>query len=209
MSTRGLINIGGDDHDIHYRYKREIIIVNQVKIKKIYSLITNLDLISKQIRVKPLVLMNYFKKKLGVSINDNMISGVVTSDRLEKLLQDFIKKYVLCPKCKLPELVEKSGCNACGYILNSKLNKAKIKKGKIKIEQEIKSEDSSSDEEKDGHVDKHVDKKLSLLMKKLDLQIETLKDEKEKKEKLQKIRDLCWDCETEKEYCILLKKLEE
>merc|ERR1712166_665139 len=53
-----------------------------------------------------------------------IVSGQFDSNRFQELLDDFIKKFVLCPQCTNPETVLRitskkeieQKCKACGYI---------------------------------------------------------------------------------------------
>lgn len=67
-------------------------------------------------------IMKYLSDQLGAAIDSStVLKGTHKKDMLEKFLDKYIEKYVLCPKCKYPELsVFLEGkktlafrCNAC------------------------------------------------------------------------------------------------
>jgi translation initiation factor 2 beta subunit (eIF-2beta)/eIF-5 len=84
--------------------------------------IVNLDDIAVKLRVPTEYLMKYICAELGTSRDkDTIIKGKHFYDMILKTLDQFIIKYVLCHKCKLPETtfkVEskllKSICRSCG-----------------------------------------------------------------------------------------------
>ena len=125
-------NVDPTVNDIFYRYKRDQIdIVNSNKNNGT-STLTNLDLISKQLCAKITsrenrttisntithAILKRIKRKLGVSIttqNDQfVINGNILSESIEEIINDFVVKYILCPKCRLPEWGE-GCCSACGF----------------------------------------------------------------------------------------------
>lgn len=116
VNIQGLIEVD----DPFYRYQRQIFNVVSLKNK---TQITNFDEVCKDIEREPKIVINFFKKKLGLNIiykNSLVVfSNHVLANDLEKVLNEFIDKYVLCPICKLPETVfinnEKRKCRACSY----------------------------------------------------------------------------------------------
>jgi len=119
MNIQGLDNI----IDPFYRYKMQKLNVVQQKNK---TVIDNINKVSADLEREPELIYNYFKKKLSISMN--MKDGVLSTaaklsyNDFEKVLREFIDEYVLCPKCKLPELVlteNKSKylmtCKSCSY----------------------------------------------------------------------------------------------
>ena len=114
--SKQLINIGGDFNkgDDFYRYKRNIVEVIWENINGIQTRIKNLELIAKQLGIPPELLTKYLQKKIGASITGNTIKGKIEVDTIEKHFEQYIKNYVLCPKCRLPEWTGKL-CKACGF----------------------------------------------------------------------------------------------
>ena len=111
------INIGKNNTDPYYRYKRDELIISIEKKNGKQTKLVNIDIIQKQLKVKDDDLLNFIRKKLGVSQNKNIISGEKSVLELEKIIEKYINDYVLCKKCNLPELSE-NRCNACGYSSN-------------------------------------------------------------------------------------------
>ena len=119
------MNIQGIDDiiDPFYRYKMQKLNVVQLKNK---TIIDNLPKVSGDLGRKPEMIFNYFKKKFSVSMNfkDSILSTTakLNYNDFEKVLRSFIEEYVLCPKCKLPELIlddDKNKinitCKSCSY----------------------------------------------------------------------------------------------
>lgn len=112
----GITTIGTVEtrNDGFYRYKREIIKIRFLSKKGIQTEIYNLDLISKQLKVKIKDVSKEFSKKLGAMVKGNMLAGSFSIEILEDVLQSFIEREVLCKKCRLPELSPKGECRSCG-----------------------------------------------------------------------------------------------
>lgn len=100
-------------NDPYYRYKRSQIEIIEEK-KQIKWL--NFTEIMEHLKVDPTHFIKKLKKNLNQNIqfkNDVLLFKTLSID-LESFLEAYIDKYVLCPNCKLPELVNNS-CNACGW----------------------------------------------------------------------------------------------
>jgi len=84
--------------------------------------IRNLKDVSEALRVPGSAVIKFFCAEVGANqVMDTIIMGSHGLEHLEKLLDKFVMKYVLCSKCKYPELrmevIKKdlwSTCNACG-----------------------------------------------------------------------------------------------
>lgn len=117
MSIQHIINIGGDDNDVYYRYKREQAIIKHEHDSRCTRLI-NIKKISEQVGTSIDKLLSYLKKKLCMQITNEIIYGNVSVDDIEKYIQAFISENVLCKNCKLPELtcvgITKI-CKSCGH----------------------------------------------------------------------------------------------
>lgn len=108
------VNIPKDNDDIFYRYQRNIIEIENVKLG---IKIKNLDLISKQIYLEKNFIFKNIKKKLGCNIKNEVIylkgnSINSLTNKLEDIIEELIKNN-LCEKCLNPEVV-KNVCQACG-----------------------------------------------------------------------------------------------
>lgn len=119
------VNIPASNTDPFFRYTREKIKIKILNNNGGVTKIENLESIAKDINVEIKTILSWFKKKLNAAIidKDHTIKKVETVINLENLLEDYIKLYVLCPKCFNPEFnetVEKKcvnrACKACGHI---------------------------------------------------------------------------------------------
>ncbi len=117
------INIGGDPQDPTYRYRRNVIEIKHESGHGGRTHITNIELISKQLHVKIEAIQKTFKKNVPSAYHNDVINGIIEVSSLEIILEKFIKKYVLCPTCGLPELLESGVCSACGYTKETKKDK--------------------------------------------------------------------------------------
>jgi translation initiation factor 5 len=107
--------------DSFYRYKREKVSVQNINKNGGMTEIVNWNIICKQIKVDGKIVQKYLAKELGCPVDDaGKIRKKLTAEEIEVPLQKFIEKYVLCPKCKLPELNEKNICQSCGEKWKSK-----------------------------------------------------------------------------------------
>jgi len=170
-------NIGGTDKDAFYRYKRPEL---KTKVEKpgtngVKTVIENIGAIAKALKVPP----EYPTRFLGYELctqatyedsadrTCTIVKGKHTEKELDKALDEFIKKFVLCPTCKLPEtrISVKKGqvrikCASCGhagplltghrlenFIAKNPPNQKKGKDGKEPGKSKGKNKDESSDEE--------------------------------------------------------------
>jgi translation initiation factor 2 beta subunit (eIF-2beta)/eIF-5 len=170
-----MINIGGDLHDSHYRYKRNQIQISTVNQKGGITKIMNMEHICKQLKT-PIEFMTAFynrvKKTLGrTMIQSGSFRGVLTVEELEKILNIMIKKFILCPQCKLPEW-DRQICKACGYQKSDAVKKRESDKEDV-----ISIADMTKPQVNEEF---NLEFKISDLMKKLyDLRISERKDIKD------------------------------
>jgi len=174
------VNIGGSD-DPAYRYKMPRITVKiEGKGNGIKTVITNMSAVASALRRDPTLPTKYFGIELGaqskyVAETDKAtVNGPHDAASLQTLLNGFVSKFVLCPKCSLPEtdliIKPKSGtivhkCAACGnkgpvdmmhklvtFILkeNTKAPSGKVKKGDKKEGGKKKKKDADSESEPDA-----------------------------------------------------------
>lgn len=120
------INIQGlqDINDPFYRYQMDKFILVKEKNKLV---INNFDKVCQDIKRSPKLLIDYYKKKFGISIvyKDTKVFLPSNFDQ-EKIisgLREFIDIYVLCEKCQLPETnidLQNNkiilSCDCCGFI---------------------------------------------------------------------------------------------
>lgn len=117
------VNIPRSNIDPTYRYKRdkfEIVIQNtNGGITKLL----NIDKIAQQLGEDESSILKFLKKKCNTNIiekNGPFLRKTETVDNLENIIEEYISKEILCPKCSNPEFsVEESNkiktCKACGY----------------------------------------------------------------------------------------------
>ncbi len=114
-----LINIGGDPNDPHYRYKRQRIELERVSKCGGMFRIRNIAQIIRQLKTNEQfkeTLYKKFQKQLGIVIDKNgFFKGNVSIEKLEEILEEQIRKFLLCPRCSLPEWNGRN-CRACGYV---------------------------------------------------------------------------------------------
>lgn len=127
------VNIGGDQNDKNFRYKRPKI-KNKIEGRGngIKTVITNMSDIAKSLHVDPEYPTKYFGLELGAQSKfdkkreEAIINGSHDVPKLEILLDKFIEVFILCPNCHLPEIAMevkrsiKIRCAACGH--SSELN---------------------------------------------------------------------------------------
>lgn len=129
------LNIDRSNMDPFYRYKMPRLIAKvEGKGNGIKTVIVNMTDVAKALSRPPTYPTKFFGCELGAQTqfdakNDRyIVNGSHTDDKLQTLLDGFIKKFVLCPSCSNPEtnlvVSQKNGgmisqrCIACGYVGN-------------------------------------------------------------------------------------------
>lgn len=112
--------------DLFYRY---IITSPEIKYELNFTIIRNLNKISKDLYMPNIVIIKYLSHKLSCSykIFNNYkpicygLRGNFTKDNLIQLFSDFQKKYCNCKECNNPEIIFTlkknklvSNCKSCG-----------------------------------------------------------------------------------------------
>jgi len=122
------ININRNVTDMFYRYKMPKVIVKvEGKGNGIKTRIVNMSDIAKALDRPPAYPTKYFGCELGAQTTIDhktdkyIVNGSHTADKMQDILDGFIQKFVLCPKCENPETtltVHKQSisqrCMACG-----------------------------------------------------------------------------------------------
>ena len=118
------VNIPASVRDPTYRYKRDKIEIVIQNTNGGITKLLNIDKIAQQLGTTQDDILKFLKKKCNTSIiekNGPFLRKSETIDNIEKVLEEFILKEVLCPKCSNPEFtsekVEKTEvktCKACG-----------------------------------------------------------------------------------------------
>lgn len=130
VSSKMAININREVEDTFYRYKMPKLTAKvEGKGNGIKTVIVNVSDIAKALYRKPIYLTKFFGCELGAQIHVDekneryIVNGAHQADKLQELLDGFIKKFVLCQSCGNPETtmhVNKRGgtvattCKACG-----------------------------------------------------------------------------------------------
>lgn len=112
------ININGS-LDPFYRYQMQAVSISQ---EKNFTVITNIDRISKDLNRPIKDILGFLRSKLNTIITDKndkiKIKGEVSKDIIQKLINEYVKTFVLCRECDNPEtIIEKNKliCSACGH----------------------------------------------------------------------------------------------
>ena len=182
----GELNIPSTVKDPHYRYKMPRIQTaiqgsgNGIKTNWI-----NLPEVSNALKVPVEYPLKFIGRELGsnteLKSNSYLINGSHPVEKMQELLDKFIKKYVLCPKCLLPEIhgkikVKKGKkdikctCRSCGT--TSKLDSTHdfatyIQRNPPPYEEDanVGGEKAAPEKEKEKKADKK-DKKIDSKLKK-------------------------------------------
>ena len=118
------VNIPKSNNDPCFRYKRDEIKIQILNNNGGVTKLMNIENIAQILNISVKDILNYFKKKLNVTIieKDLVIKKVETVNKLEELLEEYIKSNVLCPQCNNPEFTESMNkktknkiCKACGF----------------------------------------------------------------------------------------------
>jgi translation initiation factor 5 len=112
-----IVNIPKDIDDPFFRYKRHTIETRIINKSNGITEMTNLNVISKELDRSPDDIIKFLKTRLGLRINKKhqIYTSCTNAANLEKLLEMYIKKHVLCKKCNNPETGQETlVCKACG-----------------------------------------------------------------------------------------------
>jgi translation initiation factor 2 beta subunit (eIF-2beta)/eIF-5 len=119
------VNIPNSATDPTYRYKRDKIEITIQNTNGGITKLLNIDKIAVQLGTKQDEILKFLKKKANTSIiekNGPFLRKSETVENIENMLEDFIKKEILCPLCNNPEftaeIVKKTcikTCKACGH----------------------------------------------------------------------------------------------
>ena len=119
------VNIPSSVLDPTHRYKRDKIEITIQNTNGGITKLLNIDKIATQLNCDVADILKFLKKKANTSIiekNGPFLRKSESVENIEKILEEFINKEILCPKCNNPEFsaekVEKTEvktCKACGY----------------------------------------------------------------------------------------------
>jgi translation initiation factor 2 beta subunit (eIF-2beta)/eIF-5 len=117
------VNIPKSNIDPCFRYKRDEIKIQILNNNGGVTKLLNSEIIASTLNISVKDILSYFKKKLNVTIieKDFIIKKVETVNKLEEILEEYIKLNILCPKCANPEFTQQNNkkmCKACGNSRN-------------------------------------------------------------------------------------------
>ena len=176
MAT-GELNIPSTVKDPHYRYKMpKIQITTQGSGNGIKTNWVNLPEVSNALKVPLDYPIKFIARELGSNTdtksNSYLINGSHNVEKMQELLDKFIRKYVLCPKCQLPEIhgkirVKKGKikctCRSCGTTseLDNTHNFASyIRSYPPEYEEEAGITNNANEKSSSSHTKVKIDKKL-------------------------------------------------
>ena len=118
------VNIPRSNIDPTYRYKRDKVEITIQNTNGGITKLLNIDKVATQLGCEISDILKFLKKKVNTSIiekNGPFLRKTETVDNIENMLEEFISKEILCPKCNNPEFnIEKVDktfvkiCKACG-----------------------------------------------------------------------------------------------
>ena len=209
------LNIPSTVKDPHYRYKMpKIQTAIQGTGNGIKTNWVNLRDVSNALKVPVEYPIKFIGRELGANtefkVNSYLINGSHPVEKMQELLDKFIKKYVLCPQCHLPEIhgkikvikkVIKCTCRSCGA--NKELDNTHefasyIRRNPPPYEEEDKvsggthekgkDKDKKNEKAKKGK-DKKIDKELKKNIKECCLNMpKVLKDEESIESNIENIK---------------------
>ncbi|KAI6213445.1 Eukaryotic translation initiation factor 5 [Aphelenchoides besseyi] len=123
------VNVNRGVQDPYYRYKMPRIYAKvEGKGNGIKTVIVNMPEVAKALARPPTYPTKYFGCELGAQTNFDLkndryiVNGEHDANKLQDILDGFIRKFVLCPACENPETtlvvrrnVIHSKCKACGH----------------------------------------------------------------------------------------------
>jgi len=125
------LNVNRNVQDLYYRYKMPRLMAKvEGKGNGIKTVMPNMVEVAKALARPPTYCTKYFGCELGAQTqfdfkNDRyIVNGAHDANKLQDLLDGFIRKFVLCEKCENPEtyyrvMVKRgmitSSCKACGH----------------------------------------------------------------------------------------------
>lgn len=126
-----MVNVNREVVDAFYRYKMPLLTTKvEGRGNGIKTVIPNMVDVAKALGRPPAYPTKFFGCELGaqtqmqVEAERYIINGQHDTNRFQELLDEFIKKFVLCPDCSNPETVLRvtskkqieQKCKACGYV---------------------------------------------------------------------------------------------
>jgi len=163
------LNVNRNVQDSFYRYKMPKLVAKvEGKGNGIKTVIVNMVDVARALSRPPTYVTKYFGCELGaqtqfdIKAERYIVNGCHDGNKLQDMLDGFIKKFVLCEKCENPETVIKvkknmigASCKACGHMyvmdMRHKLSTFIVKNPPTK---EIDAQGSSVTDRKDRKKEK-------------------------------------------------------
>lgn len=138
----------------------KMVLKQESRLNGVKTNVFNCEEVAGQLRVPFSCIMKYFASELGSNLDkDTVINGKHEYDIMLKHLDKFIEKYVICQKCRYPELMHSvqgkdlvSKCNSCGskgtHDSTHKAGKQfinQLKKGATNIKRDISDDDEKTE----------------------------------------------------------------
>lgn len=197
MSTE-IVNITTRErlYEPGFRYKRERVAIVHEHFKGHVTRVTNTRTLAKQLQIElddmEKGLEKCVKRTLAISTCGSLtFPGKIEARKLDDILQSMIERYVLCPRCGLPEW-NRVHCNACGFDKTSSGRKDDDVKSFATVD---KAPISTFEIDTDYGVVPEWEQTLSLQMHKLYALRTQIVDEEELK-KIDLLLDACWVSDT-------------
>jgi len=192
--TGPMINIGGDEKDASYRYKMPPLITKvEGRGNGIKTILVNVTDVCKHLHTEPQYATRFFGIECGAvsKWDDKRDAGIVHGQHerseLQQTLKKFIREFILCPKCNLPELQMKVQtkksiliirCASCGH-KGKNLSTHKVKqyiinhppKSKPKISSQRTPKPDKDDENNKSTTDKKEDTNTEALTATTDINV--------------------------------------
>ena len=111
MST---LNINGDTNDEFYRYKMPLLISSKTgRGNGCFTLLLNLQDVTNSFNHPASIVLKYIGNVLGSNTIENKwsLNGHYDDDKLLQVLYMYIRSFVICSNCGIPELLPSTECN--------------------------------------------------------------------------------------------------
>jgi len=165
MSRGKLVNIGGKEGDENHRYKMPAL---QTKIEGrgngIKTVLVNIVEVCKPLRTQPDWVTKFFGMENGALSRFDpkrmvgIVNGAHQATEFQKDLKTYVNDFILCPKCKLPELQTKvdtkkslliQKCMSCNWKgKNTSIHKVKTYMINHPPEKKVKEKEDTDGKEK-------------------------------------------------------------
>lgn len=122
-------NLGGSPQDAFYRYKRDVAqlrvtqkgYTSTTKFLNLRQIAKDLDVLHSGDKFQEAVQIKLLKtirktSALPFAMKENLpvFAGTLDVTLVEKVIDDFVAKYLMCQQCHMPEYLNGT-CRACGW----------------------------------------------------------------------------------------------